>query len=85
MTPYFFDVLANDKLTKDDLGLELNSLEEVRSAAMHALPAIAKDELTMESDHQSYTILVRSEGGEPIYTATLNFAGLWLSHAKPEL
>jgi len=79
MKRYFFDFLANGSRHEDDIGLEFRSLNEVRSEAMRGLPAIATEKLPTDGDQPTYTILVKNEDGDPAYTATLNFAGLWLA------
>jgi hypothetical protein len=79
MARYYFHIHQNGRLFKDTEGSELDSLEKVRAEAMYALPEIAKDEVPQDGDRQAFAVLVTDEQGKPIYSATLTFAGLWLS------
>lgn len=79
MTLYFFDTFENGAHIEDDQGLVCNTREQVRFEAMKVLPAIAKDEIPQDGDRQAFTVLVTNEAGAPVYSATLTFAGLWLS------
>ena len=83
MPRYFFDLLTDKSHDKDEIGAEFDTLEEVRHQAMCALPAIAADEVPNAGDRQTFTVLVTDEQGHSIYTATLNFAGLWLRRDEP--
>lgn len=78
MSRYFFDIYANGRHSIDDHGQDCAALEQVRTEAMRTLPSIAKDEVAKDGDRQAYTVLVMDEGGKPVYSATLSFAGLWL-------
>lgn len=78
MARYFFHVFANGIVTRDNQGIELNTLEQVELEAMSVLPEIAKDEVPLDGSHQTFTVLVTDDPGHPVYTATLNFAGLRL-------
>ncbi len=78
MPRYFFDIHANGNCTLDEVGTECASPDGARMAAMETLPAIAKDEVSADGDRQAYTVMVKDEVGQPVYSATLTFAGLWL-------
>jgi hypothetical protein len=84
MTRYFFDHLVNGRYQEDDTGEELSTLEQVRSEAMRVLPSIAKDEVHRGPDQQTYTVLVKDAEGQPVYTATLTYAGLWFGSGRPK-
>lgn len=45
---------------------------------MTTLHAITKDELAEGSDCQAFVVLVTGQDGEPVYSATLTDAGVWL-------
>jgi hypothetical protein len=76
---YFFDIRQGGHVDHDDTGLELPDLHAVRREAMHALPEIARDELPRDGDCQKIALLATGEDGRPVYSATLNYSGLWLS------
>lgn len=77
LTRYFFDVHDGGPQL-DDTGTELPDLDAVRLQAIHTLPDIARDEIPKDGDRRTFTVLVTDENGHPIYSATLNFTGLWL-------
>lgn len=79
MPRYFFDVHDTGKAQKDDTGTELPDVAAARHAAMRLLPAVAKEELSKNGDHRSFVVLVTDEDGHPVYSATLNYAGLYLA------
>lgn len=78
MSMYFFDTYENGRHIEDDEGTICSTLEDVRMEAMKALPSIAKDSIPKDGDRQAYTVLVRDEEGQSVYSATLTYAGLWL-------
>lgn len=78
MPHYFFDIHDGRKPQHDELGVECSDLEAVRLQAMRTLPEIAKDEVPTDGDRQTFTVMVTDEDGRPVYTAALNFTGLWL-------
>lgn len=79
MARYYFHVHQNGQLYKDSEGTEFASVDMVRTEAMEALPDIAKDEVPRDGDRQAFAVLVTDENGKPVYSATLTFAGLWLT------
>jgi uncharacterized protein DUF6894 len=79
MPRYFFDI-HNGRLYRDPEGSEWTTLDEARQEAMRALPEIARHAVPMrDEDHQAFTVLVRDEQNNTIYTAALTFAGLWVN------
>ncbi|WP_409567805.1 DUF6894 family protein, partial [Methylobacterium sp. E-025] len=46
---------------RDAVGHECEGPDDIRLEAMHALPAIARDQLPKDGDTQFYTVLVRNE------------------------
>ena len=74
---YFFDI-KNGGLQRDKVGTECADLDAVRIAAMKVLPDIAREDIPKDGDRQMFTVVVRDEDGRAVYTATLNFSGLWL-------
>lgn len=79
MAQYFFDTFENGKHILDDRGIECSTPTQVRIEAMKVLPSIAREEIPRDGDRQAFTVLVKDEAGKPVYSATLTFAGLWLS------
>jgi hypothetical protein len=75
---FFFDVQDSGKVQKDGTGTELPDAEAARTAAMRFLPDIAREEIPRDGDQRAFVVLVTDEDGRPVYSATLNFAGLWL-------
>ncbi|MFK5597953.1 DUF6894 family protein [Methylobacterium sp. HMF5984] len=84
MARYFFD-FHDGEMHRDPVGQECEGPDEVRSEAMHALPAIAKEKVPKDGNKQAYTILVRNERNVTVYTATLTFAGIWLGENEPPI
>jgi hypothetical protein len=74
---YFFDV-HDGAFQRDDEGTECANIEEVRRVAKRLLPDIARDGIPLDGDRHIYTVLVTSEDGQPVYSAALSFAGIWL-------
>ncbi|MEA1835273.1 hypothetical protein U8607_24685 [Methylobacterium durans] len=79
MPRYFFDVHIDREVQRDDIGTELPALEDVRKAAQELLPDIARDEIPEDGDQRAIVVLVTDENGRPVYSASLNYSGLWLS------
>lgn len=77
MPRYFFDIHDGGS-TRDNSGTECADLEAVRKQAMRTLPDIARDEVPKDGDRRTFTCLVTDEDGQPVYSATLNYTGLWL-------
>lgn len=77
MPRYFFDIHDSGS-TRDEDGTECASLDAVRLQAMRTLPDIAREEIPKDGDRRTFTVLVTDEDSKPIYSATLNYTGLWL-------
>jgi hypothetical protein len=78
MPRYFFDVHDGTRMQRDDDGTECGTVEDARTHAKQVLPAIALHELPPDGDRMAYTVLVRDEENNLIYSGTLSFAGLML-------
>jgi uncharacterized protein DUF6894 len=78
MSRYFFDVHTDHDVERDEIGTEVDSLENVRQAAQKLLPEVGYYEIPNDGDRRSLAVLVTDEDGHPVYSATLNYAGLWL-------
>jgi hypothetical protein len=78
MARYFFDVI-DGRTISDEVGVDLPDLAALRREAMRLLPDIARDEIYKDDrDVQTLAIMVRDEAGQPVYTANLSYAGIWL-------
>lgn len=78
MPRYYFDI--HDGVSqRDDTGTECDDLDAVRMEAIRTLPDVARDEIPKDGDRRTFTVLVTDENGHPVYSATLNFTGLWLT------
>ena len=75
---YFFDIHDGGS-TRDDEGTECADHDAARLMAIKTLPDIARDEIPRDGDRRTFTVLVTDPDGHPVYSATLNFAGLWLT------
>jgi hypothetical protein len=75
---YYFDIHDDQNVRVDDVGVELENPEQARREARQSLSDIAGDELTEGGEFRSFVILVRDGRQTPIYTASLNYTGLWL-------
>lgn len=78
MPLYFFDIVDGGS-QRDDIGTECATHDEVRQAAMQALPDVAREQIPADGDQRTFTVVARSESGEAIYTATLIYSGMWLN------
>ncbi len=78
MALYYFDIHDDQNVRLDDVGVELENPEQARKEARQSLSDIAGDELFEDGERRSFLILVRDDKKTPIYTASLNYTGLWL-------
>ena len=76
MPRYFFDTDDGDRPSEDDIGLELPDHEAARRAGIAALPDMARDELP-NGDHRDFSVRVRDDAGNMIYSACLALNGGW--------
>ena len=79
MARFFFDIHDDTGSHIDADGHEFGSLDQVRKEAQRLLPDIARHELPEDGDRRSYVVLVRDENGQPVYSATLTYAGVILA------
>jgi hypothetical protein len=76
MQRYFFDVFDGEKLIRDEIGIQLPDLDQVRFEAIEALPDLARDEL-QDGDERAFAIEARDERDHVVFTARLNFKAEW--------
>ncbi|WP_279358156.1 DUF6894 family protein [Methylobacterium indicum] len=77
MSQFFFDIYGAE-WDRDDMGTELDGVDQAIAQAKRTLPAIVPDHMTHDADSLSLTMVVRDEARKPVYTATLSFSGLRL-------
>ena len=70
MPRFYFDVIDNGRITRDEEALELTDFQHARNQALAALADMAKDELP-DGDHREFVIEVRDGGPEPLLRASL--------------
>jgi hypothetical protein len=70
MARYFFDTRDNSHSLRDELGLELDSLEEARDEATRGLADLAKDVLP-SAVRRELAVEVRDEIDFPVLRAAL--------------
>ena len=75
----FFHVHTDDDADRDDGGTDFASLEVVRKVAQQLLPAVSCEEIPKDGDQRTMAVVVADEEGHPVYSATLCYAGLWLT------
>ena len=81
MPRYFFDVFDGHRTTRDELGLDVADLSQVRHEAIDALPDVAREQLP-DGDDTAFFVLVRDESGQQIFKATLALKAEWLLEKK---
>lgn len=79
MPRYFFDIHDDQGRHHDEEGTDLAGPEEARKEARRILPDIARHDVAGDGDRRSFVVMVRDEAGRPVYSATLSYAGLWLT------
>lgn len=70
MPRYYFDTNDGRSLEVDQTGLDLATIEEVRWAALDALPDMARDALPRRPVRE-LSVQVRDEGNRIVFTASL--------------
>ena len=74
MPRYFIDTDDGDLSQQDADGLELPDDEAARTAALDALPDMARDKLP-DGDHRTFRVTARDEQGAVVYCATMTLKG----------
>ncbi len=70
MPRFYIDTSDQDFYCRDETGFELPDLKAAKTAAVDALPDMARDELP-DGDHRTFLTIVRGEDGAPILQASL--------------
>ena len=74
MPLYFFDVVDNGVVSRDEFGVELTGFDEARGEAIVLLPDIARDELP-DGERHVFACWVRDERDRVVYRGTLTYQG----------
>ena len=77
MHRYYFDIDDGRCATRDNDGHICGSMQEVRAAAIAALPGIAADQLP-DGDNHAFIVKVRDESGSYVFFATLSLVASYL-------
>ena len=75
---YYFDLIENGVLTRDDVGIDLVDVAEAREQAQAILPEMARAAATA-ADSQVFVCEVREAEGGPIYRGSLTYRGTFLA------
>ena len=70
---YFFDVHNGNELTRDEVGMELEGINQARDEAAEALAEMASG-ASRDPNPRDFAIEVRDELGQPILKAEISFA-----------
>jgi hypothetical protein len=70
---YFFDVHNGNELTRDEVGMELEGINQARDGAAEALAEVASG-ASRDPNPREFAIEVRDELGQPILKAEISFA-----------
>jgi hypothetical protein len=76
MPRYFFDVNDGNSFTADADGLEFGTREDIRRAALAALPDMAREALPLR-DSDAMWVRVRDADGRDIYRVTMSLNEEW--------
>ncbi|MBB4000991.1 DUF6894 family protein [Aurantimonas endophytica] len=76
MARYFFDIDDNGLFAPDDEGVECETLDAVREAALDALPRMACD--VQHGDRYVISICVRDQADNPVFQGSLTIEAGWL-------
>ena len=84
MPLYFFDVIDDEVISRDEFGIELAGLDEARDQAIVLLPDIARDELP-GGERRVFACWVRDDRDRVVYRGSLTYQGEWpvLEDEKP--
>lgn len=74
MPLYFFDIIDDGHLSRDDFGLELVDFDEARDQAVVLLPDIARDEL-LGGELHVFICEVRDADNRVVYRGNLTYKG----------
>ena len=76
MPLYFFDIIDDGAVNRDEFGVELKGHDEARDQAIGLLPDLAREELP-NGEHHVFACSVRDERDRIVYEGKLTFRGVW--------
>jgi hypothetical protein len=74
---FYIDTSDEQHFVRDDVGRLYDDVEAARSAAVDALPDMAREKLP-DGDHHTFLALVRDEHGHTVMQAILTLSVVWL-------
>ena len=72
MPKYYIDTADGETFIRDEVGYDFPDLQAAKTAAVDALPDMAREELP-DGDARTFLAIVRGEVGLPILQASLTF------------
>lgn len=76
MPRYYIDTDDDERRDIDEAGFDLSGPAEARTAALDALPDMARDKIP-DGDRRTFSVRVRDEQGTVLYSAELALVGEW--------
>jgi hypothetical protein len=76
MPSFFFDTSDGERFIRDEIGLEVESLQAARDEAMAALPGISQDRL-LDGDLREVFAIVRDPSGRVLCKARMQIWCEW--------
>lgn len=76
MPLYYMQVDDDETRFRNDEGIELDGPSQARIAALEALPDMVREQVP-DGDRRIFTVNVRDEDDQVIYSAVMTFVGQW--------
>jgi hypothetical protein len=74
---YFFDIHDGHDFTKDEDGIDCDTLKDLSYQAVDVLPDIVRETLP-DGPLRTFSVKVRDHGGQYVFRATLTLASAWI-------
>ena len=81
MPVFFIDTSDQDIFVRDLEGHDFADLQAAKTAAVSALPDMARDELP-DGDNRIFLAVVRDEEGRNLVQATMSFGVTWMTDRR---
>ena len=81
MPRFYIDTSDQERFVRDRDGLEFADLESAKTAAVAALPDMARDELP-DGDSRTFTAVVRDTEGVTLVQASMSFGITWMTDRR---
>ena len=78
MPRFFIDTSDQQNFVRDETGHQFEDMDAARSAAIAALPDMARDVLP-DGDARTFLAIVRDNGGRTLLQASLSLGVVWLT------